>query len=654
MFQLSHVSKTYGGQDALHDVTLEIGGGMSYIVGPSGSGKTTLLKIMSGMDDRYEGTVSYNGQDLRTLAKRDRSRLFGQVFGFVWQDFNLIEERTVRENVELASWISAEADERAIVRAMRDMKIEKLAERPVRELSGGQKQRVAIARELVKDPEVIFADEPTSALDKRSAKATIGILRVLAKERSVVVVTHDRSLLAGSPYVYELDKGTLSQAPKPRRAAERAARERRPPRLPIAAALRMGAIAVRRNLGHTLSILLAALISASLLLSSAGTAVAGAGQSEFDRLYASYGDQLLDLSLFSSFIGAGYNNGKKSDDPNVDVDQDLSGLYEKYAQDDRVKMLMVPQPFQDIHVTVDGHEYPITSTNNVPVMNKLLAGSMPADSKGGDASDSQQIAVPESFVKKLGISNEDAIGRELDFKGSVYNWASGSPVEVPLSAHVKISGVINTDMVSDVGGSTSKYSVDDSFFFSPATLKRMREAAGMSGDAPALYLRAKSPKDLISLKNELNANGIVPTGHFEQVEKLVKMNDETSQQTGSATTVMGTLSVAVVAAVALIGAILRRREFAILNVAGYVGRRLAGALVGEFVLLAVMSAALFVVASPVVNAITQALWRVSIMRIDLIAVGALMAAGLSLLAYVITMVVASLSRPADALQRGER
>lgn len=209
MFVIKNVTKVYGMEYALQDVTMNIGKGMNFLVGASGSGKTTLLKILSGMDGDFEGEVLYNGKSVRNFSNKEKSGLYNSAFGFVWQDFHLLEEATVLENVLLPGYLQNGPDNALAKKLLRQLKIEDLANKKVKHLSGGQKQRVAIARELMKNPQVIFCDEPTSALDAKSAKTTMDILRSLSKNRTIIVVTHDTSLITGKDTVFELDKGEL-------------------------------------------------------------------------------------------------------------------------------------------------------------------------------------------------------------------------------------------------------------------------------------------------------------------------------------------------------------------------------------------------------------------------------------------------------------
>lgn len=174
MFTINNLSKQYGTEYALNDIAMNIAKGMNFIIGASGSGKTTLLKILCGMEKDYEGSVTYAGQDICNLSEKEKSVLYNTTFGFVWQDFHLLEEASVIENVLQPAYLWNEDMRSTAEQILKQMKLSDIMNQKVKTLSGGQKQRVAIAREIIKNPKVIFCDEPTSALDARSSKDGYG------------------------------------------------------------------------------------------------------------------------------------------------------------------------------------------------------------------------------------------------------------------------------------------------------------------------------------------------------------------------------------------------------------------------------------------------------------------------------------------------
>lgn len=187
--------------EVLNDVDLSVTGGEAVaVLGRSGSGKSTLLNILGLLTDPSEGSYLVNGQPSHELGEEERCRLRGERFGFVFQDYVLMERRTALENVA-APLLHASAEEyRNRTAAAREMLARVgLADRERSypwQLSGGQQQRVAVARALVRQPAVVLADEPTGSLDVDTGAEVLEVLLGLAREQgcSLVLVTHDERL----------------------------------------------------------------------------------------------------------------------------------------------------------------------------------------------------------------------------------------------------------------------------------------------------------------------------------------------------------------------------------------------------------------------------------------------------------------------------
>ena len=167
------------------------------ILGPSGSGKTTLLNIIGGLDQYTSGDLLINSVSTKEYADRDWDNYRNHSVGFVFQSYNLIGHQSVLRNVELALTLSGvdrkERTKRA-KKALKDVGLSQHINKRPSQLSGGQMQRVAIARALVNDPEILLADEPTGALDSETSKQIMDLLEEVAKERLVIMVTHNPEL----------------------------------------------------------------------------------------------------------------------------------------------------------------------------------------------------------------------------------------------------------------------------------------------------------------------------------------------------------------------------------------------------------------------------------------------------------------------------
>lgn len=202
----SGIQKTYGSSasrfDALKGVSLQVHRGESVaIVGKSGSGKSTLMHLLALLDAPGGGVVRVDGVDAAGLSNRDVNLLRNRDFGFVFQQFFLIPNATVLDNVILPLTIAGVSRRERLERGMetlRALEIDDKAANRATDLSGGQKQRVVIARALINNPKVIFADEPTGNLDSATGAVVEDILFSLNKEKGItlIVVTHDSELAA--------------------------------------------------------------------------------------------------------------------------------------------------------------------------------------------------------------------------------------------------------------------------------------------------------------------------------------------------------------------------------------------------------------------------------------------------------------------------
>lgn len=202
MLQIKNISKTYKTgnlvQRALDDVSLNLRDNeFVAILGPSGSGKTTLLNIIGGLDRYDSGDLIINGISTKKYKDRDWDSYRNHTVGFVFQSYNLIPHQTVLANVELALTISGisgkERRERAI-KALEEVGLGDQLHKKPNQMSGGQMQRVSLARALVNNPDILLADEPTGALDSETSIQVMDLLKEVAKDRLVVMVTHNPEL----------------------------------------------------------------------------------------------------------------------------------------------------------------------------------------------------------------------------------------------------------------------------------------------------------------------------------------------------------------------------------------------------------------------------------------------------------------------------
>ncbi|MCM1214624.1 MAG: ABC transporter ATP-binding protein [Lachnospiraceae bacterium] len=195
---------------ALRDVNFEIEQGeFCVIVGASGAGKTTILNILGGMDSLTSGRVMLDGQEVSAYNKKQLTDYRRYDIGFVFQFYNLVQNLTAHENVELAAQICKEPLDAAQV--LQEVGLKDRMNNFPAQLSGGEQQRVAIARALAKNPKLLLCDEPTGALDYNTGKAVLKLLQDTCrrKGRTVVVITHNQALTAMADRIITVKNGTV-------------------------------------------------------------------------------------------------------------------------------------------------------------------------------------------------------------------------------------------------------------------------------------------------------------------------------------------------------------------------------------------------------------------------------------------------------------
>ena len=200
---------------ALKGIDLSIEEGeMVAIIGKSGAGKSTLLHILAAIDSYDKGSYLVDGVSVGDLKEKDRARFRNQKIGIVMQDYPLIDEYTIEENVQIPLIFGKvkgnDVRREKIMTALKNVGLDELAKKPVRQLSGGQKQRVAIARALVNNPAFLLADEPTGALDSKTSGEIMDVFEKLNQGgKTVIIVTHDMEVAARCGRVIEISDGEI-------------------------------------------------------------------------------------------------------------------------------------------------------------------------------------------------------------------------------------------------------------------------------------------------------------------------------------------------------------------------------------------------------------------------------------------------------------
>ncbi len=223
MLEVKNLSKIYRPKNgaevkALDDISLSFPEtGMVFLLGKSGSGKSTLLNVCGGLDSPTGGEILVKGRSSKNFSQSDFDSYRNTFIGFIFQEYNILNEFSVEDNIALALELQGKPkDKEAVRKLLADVDLEGYAKRKPNTLSGGQKQRIAIARALIKNPEIIMADEPTGALDSATGKQVFETLKKLSRDKLIIVVSHDRDFaeLYGDRIIELKDGKVLSDISK--------------------------------------------------------------------------------------------------------------------------------------------------------------------------------------------------------------------------------------------------------------------------------------------------------------------------------------------------------------------------------------------------------------------------------------------------------
>lgn len=217
LLKVTGLEKSYGKGEALvkalRGIDLDIyPGQLTAIFGKSGSGKTTLLKVLGLLSNADKGTITFHDQNILGLKGETKAKIRREEYGFIFQDFNLIPEYKVKDNILMPLYLdNTKIDQDYFEYLLKRIEIKEIIERYPDQISGGQQQRCAIARALISKPKLIFADEPTGNLDKQTGKNIFDLMIDLVHKdkQTIVMVTHDLELASKSDRIITLSDGII-------------------------------------------------------------------------------------------------------------------------------------------------------------------------------------------------------------------------------------------------------------------------------------------------------------------------------------------------------------------------------------------------------------------------------------------------------------
>ena len=414
--KISNVYKTYNTNtgekvQALKGVSFDLPSkGIVAVLGKSGSGKSTLLNVLSGLDSFDSGDIEAFGKNLKGFSPKELDHYRNSCVGFVFQEYHLLPELNVGDNVAIASELQGENNTVEKVRAvLAQVDLDGYESRNIDELSGGQKQRVAIARALIKNPKIIFADEPTGALDSQTGESILQILKKVSEEKLVMLVTHDREFAErfGDRIIELADGAVISDTDKAYRSKEEPETDMRKPRIPLKTALKIGCSNFKYHPIRLASTVLLSVIAFLLL----GVSLITSSVRFSDLIY----DYLCSKNTSSSILMKYDGDAQCSFSPN-----DITAVKELFKTD------IVSIKYKEL--TVDGYEDALfdmlsyivvsISEDSIQYLNMEYVGRIPATDN--------EIAISRKLAEVICLSDnstektEDCIGKHLHVCGNEY------------------------------------------------------------------------------------------------------------------------------------------------------------------------------------------------------------------------------------------
>lgn len=538
MIKIKDLTKKYGNSIILEHCSYEFPDtGIVCLMGPSGGGKTTLLNLIAGFDTDYSGVISVGGVPVTEMNPDELCRYRRDNVGFVFQNYHLLPGYTVLENILLACERGEDDRERLgnAKELLKRIGMEEKADQPSETLSGGQKQRAAIARALVNDPQIIFADEPTGALDRGTSAEIMSLLREIARDRLVVVITHDVKICEFADEVIHIrEKKIKEDRPvsrdmsneKPLLCSERNTDKN----TMFSKAVKNFKVHLKRYIAVSLAISIGML---AFLFSLSFGNVMDHSISEFQEKNTAFNN--------------GYIRG--TDDGTI-----LAYL----KSDERIENVYYQYKLENISMEMEEKIQVLAEKFPTPKATQGLSyGVMPGIEK-------DEIAITPSLAKKMSEDIKSLVGRELtlELDGASYT--------------ATISGIYNAGY--------------DDFIVSPDMEQKFYEHLPEQDNYSITY-DVKEFSDIVAVSNRLKLQGVKSDNASDEVYAL----QNTFQSLGKLFLVLSILILGIglfICAVLLIKLQnTRYREVGLLSALGYPRRQITGMILQENMLLAILTAA---------------------------------------------------------------
>ncbi|MGV1237552.1 ATP-binding cassette domain-containing protein [Enterococcus hirae] len=652
MLSLIEIKKVFGNEIVLNHLSGDFQKGLNFIYGPSGSGKTTLLNIISGMDQNFEGDVYFNNQSMKRFTKKELSDYYYNSIGFIWQDYQLIEYLSVECNIDLVlslSNLNKAERKMKVAKVLEELGISGLAKMKVAKLSGGQKQRVAIARALVKDPEIIIADEPTKALDLLAANKIMTELKKIAKERIVIIVTHDKGLIEKEANVYSMEQGQLKLVGQSKQHSKDDGKNNRlnkPPYLSLKNCISQSFNILKgASIYSILTIILLILSSFFMLINLSGE-IKEKQDDNFSRLVKERGETIKDISLSKESTGGG---------PSGSLKQDTSGAVDLLKDDPRVDFVAPLEIVGDLKLNVGDliKNYEVKDSFNFPAITKLIAGRYPSIGE-------IEVAVPKRLLDLLGLKPTDVIGKNLNMTGLIdvnpkigSNEITGSKVSLN---DVKVVGVIENNpkggaITSTLGRRDGKLT-DGPLLFSVEAIKKMRQQAGIEKSI-SYNVRAKTLDDILPIVNKLQQSGLQPSGDFSMIEDMLRLRKKNEEQGVTISLIFFLLSLTISIVLALFNFYIKKSEFRFFKFNGFSNKNILSLIISEYFILGIMSSLLFLITFPMLSLLSQKLFSIYIVSTNNLVLVLLLPFVQSIIISILSYLLFLKTNPTHKMKQGD-
>ncbi|EGO7732007.1 ATP-binding cassette domain-containing protein [Enterococcus faecalis] len=652
MLSLINIKKVFGNEVVLNNLSGNFQQGLNFIYGPSGSGKTTLLNIISGMDQNFEGEVYFNHQSIKNFTEKELSNYYYNSIGFIWQDYRLIEYLSVECNIDLVlslSNLNKVERKMKVTKVLDELGISGLAKMKVAKLSGGQKQRVAIARALVKDPEIIIADEPTKALDPLAAKKIMTELKKIAKERVVIIVTHDKGLIGENSNVYRIEQGQLKLEEQSKQSSKNAKKKNtlvKPPHLSLKNCIYQSFNILKGAAIYSILTIILLILSSFFMLINLSGEIEEKQDNNFNRLVEERGETIKDISIAKESTGGGSSGSLK---------QDTSGVVDLLKDDPRVEFMTAQEIVGNLKISIGDvvKNYEVQDSFNLPAITKLIAGRYPSIGK-------TEVAVPKRLLDLLDLKPSDVIGKNLNMTGLIdvnpkigSNEITGSKVSLD---DVKVVGVIENNpkggaITSTLGRRDGKLT-DGPLLFSVEAIKKMRQQTGVE-KSMSYNIRAKTLEDVLPIVNTLQESGLQPAGDFSMIEDMLQLRKKNEEQGATISLIFFILSLTISIVLALFNFYIKKSEFVFFKFNGFSNKNILSLTISEYFILGIMSSILFLLSFPLLSLLSQKIFNIYIVSTNNLVLALLLPFVQSILISVLSYLLFLRISSANKMKQGD-